>query len=96
MKYYVDYRTGAGNFISDKSLEETKKEAADGMAFTQEHVVIYEVGDDFDIERPDTGNLRAKQVAISYFTLTKYGELYDGESLAYFGKSYCYTAWQHF
>ena len=46
------------------------------MAFTQEHVVIYEVGDDFDIERPDTGNLRAKQVAISYFTLTKYGELY--------------------
>ena len=35
MKYYVDYATGAGNFISSKNLAETKKEVANGICYTK-------------------------------------------------------------
>ena len=93
MKYYVDYGTGAGNFVSDKALEETKREAENNMCYTQKDVTIYEVSDNFSTSSLEWA-LGPRVAAISFFVMACYADLYDGEPIAWFGPSYCYTAWQ--
>ena len=39
MKYYINYNTGAGNEWAD-TLEEAKRMADDGAAYTQQPIVI--------------------------------------------------------
>lgn len=39
-KYYVDYGTEAGNFVVEGSLKEAMKRADEGIAYTQNSVVI--------------------------------------------------------
>ena len=95
MKYYVDYGTGAGNFISAKNLAETKKEAEEGIRYTQKDVSIYEVGDNFITDSLEWA-LGPKLVASSFFIFSDRARFYKGKPIAYYGKSYCYTAWQHF
>ena len=95
MKYYVDYGTGAGNFVSDKSLDETKKEAEQGIRYTQKDVSIYEVSDNFTANSLEWA-LTPKLTAVSFFIFSDQARFYKGKPLAYYGKSYCYTAWQHF
>ena len=95
MKYYVDYGTGAGNFVSDKSLEETKKEAENNMCYTQNDVTIYAVSDNFSTDSLEWA-LCPKSVATSFFVMACYADRYDGEPIAWYGASHCYTAWQHF
>ena len=93
MKYYVDYGTGAGNFVSNKSLEETKKEAENGMRYTQNDVTIYAVSDSFSLDSLEWA-LGPKVVAISFFVMGCYAKNYHGKPVAWFGANYCYTAWQ--
>ena len=95
MKYYVDYGTGAGNFISSKNLAETKKEVANGICYTQKDIAIYEVSDNFSTDSLEWA-LTPKLVAISFFIFSDQARFYKGKPLAYFGKSYCYTVWQRF
>ena len=95
MKYYVDYGTGAGNFVSDKSLDETKKEAEQGIRYTQKDVSIYEVSDNFTEDSLEWAST-PKLAAVSFFIFSDQARFYKGKPLAYYGKSYCYTAWQHF
>ena len=40
MGYYINYGTGAGNEFVDGTLEEAKKAAEEGLAYTQEDVKI--------------------------------------------------------
>lgn len=40
MRYYINYGTGAGDEYIDGTLEEAKKVAEDGLAYTQEDVKI--------------------------------------------------------
>lgn len=47
MRYYVNYGTGAGNEYVDGSLEDAKKVAQEGLAYTQTDVKIQtEEGED--------------------------------------------------
>lgn len=39
-KYYVDYSTGAGDFVVKGSLKEAMKHADEGIAYTQKSVFI--------------------------------------------------------
>lgn len=95
MKYYVDYGTGAGNFISEKSLSETKKEAVEGIRYTQKDVSIYEVSDNFTEDSLEWA-LTPKLAAVSFFIFSDEARFYKGKPIACYGKSYCYTAWQDF
>lgn len=40
MRYYINYGTGAGNEYVDGTLEDAKKVAEDGLAYTQTDVRI--------------------------------------------------------
>lgn len=40
MKYHINYHTGAGNEYVEGSLDEAKKIADDGAAYTQEPITI--------------------------------------------------------
>lgn len=40
MRYYINYGTGAGNEYIDGTLDEAKKAAEDGLAYTQADVKI--------------------------------------------------------
>ena len=93
MKYYVDYGTGAGNFVSDKSLEETKKEAENNMCYTQNDVTIYAVSDNFSTDSLEWA-LGPNVVATSFFVMSCHAKNYHGKPIAWFGTNYCYTAWQ--
>ena len=95
MKYYVDYGTGAGNFVSNKSLDETKKEAERGIRYTQKDVSIYEVSNNFTEDSLEW-TLTPKLAAVSFFIFSDEARFYKGKPIAYYGKSHCYTAWQHF
>jgi len=39
-KYFVNYNTGAGNFIMTSDLEEVIKETIEGIGYTQKDVTI--------------------------------------------------------
>jgi hypothetical protein len=41
-KFFVDYNTGAGNFEYEGTLDEAKKAAEEGLAYTQQSVKIFE------------------------------------------------------
>ncbi len=40
MKYYINYGTGAGNELVEGTLDEAKKVAEDGLAYTQTDIRI--------------------------------------------------------
>jgi len=40
MKYFINYGTGAGNFEVEGTLEDAKREADKGIAYTQHSVAI--------------------------------------------------------
>jgi len=42
MKYYIDYCTGAGNEWVDGTLEDAMKTAEEGLAYTQQPVIIFD------------------------------------------------------
>lgn len=44
MKFYVDFRTGVGNFYA-KTLEEAMERADKEAAYTQQNIEIYSVDD---------------------------------------------------
>lgn len=47
MKYYVNYGTGAGDEVVDGTIDEAKKVAEDGIAYTQTDIKIQtEEGED--------------------------------------------------
>jgi hypothetical protein len=39
-KYYINYNTGAGNYVFEGTLEEAMKDASTGLAYTQQSVNI--------------------------------------------------------
>lgn len=42
MKFYIDYGTGAGNEIIEGTIEDAKREADEGICYTQTDCKIYE------------------------------------------------------
>lgn len=50
MRYYINYGTGAGNEYVDGTLEDAKRVAEDGLAYTQTDVKIQtEDGEDVSV-----------------------------------------------
>lgn len=79
-KYYVDYGTGAGNFIFEGSLEEAMKLADEGLAYTQSSVVIkdYDTHEDVAMRRwygvPPDDNAENNEFIIGFGNLGYYDD----------------------
>lgn len=51
MKYYIDFCTGAGNTYVNGDLDDAKREADKGAAYTQRSIKIYEVDENGERSR---------------------------------------------
>lgn len=92
--YYVSFGTGAETgFVSKKSLEETIKEAEEGMSYTQRDVSIYKVKENFDKKNPDIDFLMASPILTSMWIDYMHTGAFDLKPLVDFGKYGYYTEW---
>ena len=93
--YYVDYGTGAGNFVSKKSLAETLKEAEAGMSYTEQDVLIYKVKEDF-MKNQDINDLLSSSPMLRSMWVDQVhsgGGIDNLKRLCDFGKAGYYTEW---